>query len=657
MKKKSKFILFFVFSICIISLLVLLFGEFTLIEPSSCFINSYYDEDSKYLKSCWPNGNDWCYGCVERLGLLPYYENSKTDRAMIYSGNIDNRNDTVLYEGMNDYFIQIIAEKYADHHFSYPRYMRSNDFDNVPETTCTDPYAKESCEIEEDNDSFEEIDSMENNREFEETQIGFEETKTGVLDEISIHKTDGQYTYAIYQDNVIILKSWPPQQLNIVSKISDGSESDQPKSERTNKRVPGDLYIHQNTLFILDDVYVAKPSKKSGCEWIKEETAVRIFDITNRAHPELIRTEQFYGKVAASGMAKQSLHLVLIPSLTSNMELKTFEEDNSECHDDPIADLSFGDIGQIASLMEKWKIKPWYGLLDIDGLPNPMSDGFLCDRFSNVKELASCKTLACFLINRGWCYFDKPDDVTPQRCKDLYNYYDTIYAWLKESVNLKIRIPFCHNSECKILIDRPVDDRSLVEYLIDNYSNLVTLVDIYGDDFDRISVTGILMQKKFLYKEQPDESGGNVYYNINQNASSAYISDYSINIPYTSVLDGYKGSMIHRFCFTDQYGNDTSSKYIGTSKIDGEIKNSTWMSQNDTYLRVLSAIGLDNYVLSFWSNSSVGMKGPDAVIKTPPDGESIHVIKLFDETDGTFKTYSADHLDEELDSAKTSMTW
>ncbi|UCC58885.1 MAG: beta-propeller domain-containing protein [Candidatus Bathyarchaeum sp.] len=145
-----------------------------------------------------------------------------------------------------------------------------------------------------------------------ETFGGSEYSTTNVqvagVDEADIVKNDGEYLYIISGSDIYILKAYPPNQAEVLSKIE------------LNETYDAQLYLNENKLVVLGSrspflQYGFAEIRTEGL-WINpsvynEEIFLRVYDITNRADPVLSRTVTMNGTLSGSRMIGDYVYAVV----------------------------------------------------------------------------------------------------------------------------------------------------------------------------------------------------------------------------------------------------------------------------------------------------------------------------------------------------------
>ncbi len=137
------------------------------------------------------------------------------------------------------------------------------------------------------------------------------------VDEADITKTDGDYIYSISDSNVIITDVMNSQEIKIAStiKLSDGS-------------IPEDLILYKNELVVIS----ANSNSNSNSYYNKNNTIVRIYDITTKTNPKLIKSYELYEPYYTSRCINNVLYVISSGNLRKedDIVIRSYKEDNSE---------------------------------------------------------------------------------------------------------------------------------------------------------------------------------------------------------------------------------------------------------------------------------------------------------------------------------------
>lgn len=132
------------------------------------------------------------------------------------------------------------------------------------------------------------------------SEIDFSTTNIQVLgvDEADIVKTDGSYIYTLVNNDLYIIKAYPPEEIEIASKISFSSR-------------PGNLFLEGNKLAVIGQDYdlINSPSYRL-LPRSSSYTYFKIFDISDRNNPSKIRDLSFEGNYFNSRMVNGYVYLI-----------------------------------------------------------------------------------------------------------------------------------------------------------------------------------------------------------------------------------------------------------------------------------------------------------------------------------------------------------
>ncbi len=115
------------------------------------------------------------------------------------------------------------------------------------------------------------------------------------VDEADVVKTDGEYLYVVSGNNISILKGYPPQQAEVLSKIT------------LNETWNIQIYVNEDRLAILGGHFtpIRIAYMYSG------EAFLKIYDISNKASPVLTRTLKANGTFSGSRMIGDYVYAVV----------------------------------------------------------------------------------------------------------------------------------------------------------------------------------------------------------------------------------------------------------------------------------------------------------------------------------------------------------
>ncbi len=118
------------------------------------------------------------------------------------------------------------------------------------------------------------------------------------VDEADIIKTDGEFIYAVSNNNLFIVKAFPADKMEIVSKIEFESR-------------PDDIYIEGDRLVIFgNNQLIYKTESYQSFRRQSPFTFLKIFDIADKKNPKLLRGLDFEGNYFDSRLIGDNLYFV-----------------------------------------------------------------------------------------------------------------------------------------------------------------------------------------------------------------------------------------------------------------------------------------------------------------------------------------------------------
>ena len=139
------------------------------------------------------------------------------------------------------------------------------------------------------------------------------------VDEADITKTDGDYIYSISENKVIITSVIDPEKIEIVATINLNSGS-----------IPEDLILYNNKLVVIATKNV------NGTSWSyrydNTNTEVRVFDITVKEKPNLLKSYELYEPYYTSRCIDNVLYVISSGRLREDDDKieRVYREDNIE---------------------------------------------------------------------------------------------------------------------------------------------------------------------------------------------------------------------------------------------------------------------------------------------------------------------------------------
>jgi inhibitor of cysteine peptidase len=128
------------------------------------------------------------------------------------------------------------------------------------------------------------------------------------VDEADIVKSDGEYLYVISGKTIYIVKAYPPDQAEVLSKIE------------LDETYGAQIYVNENKLIVLESltphIMYGFAEVTMGELWINplvynEEVFLRVYDVTDRAAPVLSRTVNLNGTLSGTRMIGDYVYAVV----------------------------------------------------------------------------------------------------------------------------------------------------------------------------------------------------------------------------------------------------------------------------------------------------------------------------------------------------------
>lgn len=180
---------------------------------------------------------------------------------------------------------------------------------------------------------------------------------TGV-DEVDIVKTDGQYIYLVSSNNIFILKAYPPEEAELLSKIT------------FNDSYPVGIFVSGDRLAVIGCKYTVPPWGLYESFFIDTKTFVDVYDISNKTNPKFLKDFMMSGSYFNSRMIGDYVYCVIsqpcyviydtviLPKIYSNGEIK--EINASEIHYSNTSDTHYLFTTVAALNMQNTEEEPTY---------------------------------------------------------------------------------------------------------------------------------------------------------------------------------------------------------------------------------------------------------------------------------------------------------
>lgn len=151
------------------------------------------------------------------------------------------------------------------------------------------------------------------NKDYSKTNIQVEN-----VDEADIIKTDGNYIYSLSKESIVITDVTDPNKIKVASKITP-----------TDNGIPEDLILFENKLVAIcseiNSPYIYYSSNKNN-------TIVRIYDITNREEPRMVKNYKLYEPYYTTRCIGSKLYVISTGNLRkeNNKIVRYYDEEYSQ---------------------------------------------------------------------------------------------------------------------------------------------------------------------------------------------------------------------------------------------------------------------------------------------------------------------------------------
>ena len=146
------------------------------------------------------------------------------------------------------------------------------------------------------------------------------------VDEADITKTDGDYIYSLSDDKVIITNVINPNNIKIESTISANDDS-----------IPEDLILYKDKLIV-----ISYKERDETLMSYQSNTVVKIYDISNKAKPKVIKSYELYQPYYTSRCIDNELYVISSGYLIEddNKIVRSYKEDN-KTKEIPLSDIKY----------------------------------------------------------------------------------------------------------------------------------------------------------------------------------------------------------------------------------------------------------------------------------------------------------------------------
>lgn len=232
------------------------------------------------------------------------------------------------------------------------------------------------------------------------------------VDEADIVKTDGNYIYALVYNDLYIIKSYPPEEIEVVSKVSFNSRP-------SNLFLEGDklAVIGQDYDIVKDELYRSFPRQSAY-------TYFKIFDISDKENPSKVRDLSFEGNYFNARMIGAYVYLI------------TNDYRNPNLIDEPLVPRIIDNGEVLNRRFDLYYFNIPYSSLTINSI-----------NAINLNDLNQEISSHSFLLDGASSLYASQDALYLALTKYLNQWevdwqimYDTLFPYLSEELRDKIRV-------------------------------------------------------------------------------------------------------------------------------------------------------------------------------------------------------------------------
>ena len=293
------------------------------------------------------------------------------------------------------------------------------------------------------------------------------------VDEADITKTDGDYIYSISENKVVITDVRDPKNISIATTISDPNGS-----------IPEDLMLYKNKLAIIS----TKTTNSSSSYYYRyssnNNTVVKIYDITTKSTPVLVKSYELYEPYYTSRCINNMLYIIASGSLRqeendSKRILRNYKEDNIE------EEIALQDIKYMKDVRTSMQT-----LISVVDLDNPRADISLSSYLMDISN-AYVSEKSIYLLDQDYEY-----DTYNLSIKSLfglkgvigffehlydYDNYDSGYETEIYKFNIE------KDGEVSYSAKNKIKGRTINQYSLDEQNGHLR-VALYDDDGTRVAI-------------------------------------------------------------------------------------------------------------------------------------------------------------------------
>ena len=359
------------------------------------------------------------------------------------------------------------------------------------------------------------------NKDYSKTNIQVEN-----VDEADIIKTDGNYIYSLSKESIVITDVTDPNKIKVASKITP-----------TDNGIPEDLILFENKLVAIcseiNSPYIYYSSNKNN-------TIVRIYDITNREEPRMVKNYKLYEPYYTTRCIGSKLYVISTGNLRkeNNKIVRYYDEEYSQ------KEIELKNIKYLKNVeTNKQTIISMMDLNNIEQNVNVSS--YLID-IENA--YISEKNIYLLDTNYKGNYYPKISSI--YGIKGIWGLNDYIYDYTRNYETEIYKFNILDNGEVEYSCKTRVKGQTINQYSLDEYNENLRVALKDSKEGSRIV---IFNEKMKQIGETPYLAKGEQMYSTRFMGDKAYLVTYKTIDP----------------LFVIDLSNPTEPKVLGELKIPG----------------------------------------------------------------------------------------
>lgn len=359
------------------------------------------------------------------------------------------------------------------------------------------------------------------NKDYSKTNIQVEN-----VDEADIIKTDGNYIYSLSKESIVITDVTDPNKIKVASKITP-----------TDNGIPEDLILFENKLVAIcseiNSPYIYYSSNKNN-------TIVRIYDITNREEPRMVKNYKLYEPYYTTRCIGSKLYVISTGNLRkeNNKIVRYYDEEYSQ------KEIELKNIKYLKNVeTNKQTIISMMDLNNIEQNVNVSS--YLID-IENA--YISEKNIYLLDTNYKGNYYPKISSI--YGIKGIWGLNDYIYDYTENYETEIYKFNILENGEVEYSCKTRVKGQTINQYSLDEYNENLRVALKDSKEGSRIV---IFNEKMKQIGETPYLAKGEQMYSSRFMGDKAYLVTYKTIDP----------------LFVIDLSNPTEPKVLGELKIPG----------------------------------------------------------------------------------------